>query len=63
MCAMNSVVKMDEAGSRKLDKKKSRGRIDGMISLVMACSVASADQHEKHVYSVNVDDLLESMSA
>ena len=42
MCAANAVVKTDEAGSRKLDKKKSRGRIDGMVSLAMACEVANA---------------------
>lgn len=61
MCAMNSVVKMDEAGSRKLDKKKSRGRIDGMIALVMASAIASEDQHEKPVYSVDLDSILEAV--
>ncbi len=40
MCAANSVVRSDEAGSRKLDKKRSRGRIDGMVALAMATSVA-----------------------
>ena len=42
MCAANAVVKTDEAGSRKLDKKRSRGRIDGMVALAMACEVANA---------------------
>jgi phage terminase large subunit-like protein len=41
MCAANSVVKTDEAGNRKLDKKRSHGRIDGMVALAMATSVAS----------------------
>jgi phage terminase large subunit-like protein len=59
MCAMNSVVKMDEAGSRKLDKKRSRGRIDGMVALTMACAVASEDHHELHVYPVELDKILE----
>ena len=59
MCAMNSVVKTDEAGGRKLDKKRSRGRIDGMVSLVMACAVASEDQHEQPVYPVELDMILE----
>lgn len=40
MCAGNAVVKKDDAGNRKLTKAGSRGRIDGMISLVMALSVA-----------------------
>jgi phage terminase large subunit-like protein len=61
MCAMNSVIKMDEAGSRKLDKKKSRGRIDGMVALVMASAVASEDQHERPVYSVDLNSILEAV--
>ncbi|EPE98604.1 terminase large subunit [Rhizobium grahamii] len=40
MCAGNAVVKKDDAGNRKLTKAGSRGRIDGMVSLVMALSVA-----------------------
>jgi phage terminase large subunit-like protein len=41
MCAANAVVKRDEADGRKLDKLKSRGRIDGIVALAMALSVAS----------------------
>ena len=59
MCAANSVVKMDEAGGRKLDKKRSRGRIDGMVALAMACAVASEDQHERPVYPVKLESILE----
>lgn len=40
MCAANAVVRRDPAGNRKLDKARSRGRIDGMIALAMAVSVA-----------------------
>ena len=40
MCAANSVIESDAAGNRKLTKKKSRGRIDGLIALVMAIGVA-----------------------
>lgn len=40
MCAENSVVVKDPAGNRKLDKAKSRGRIDGMIALAMAVAVS-----------------------
>ncbi len=40
MCAANAVVKRDEAGNRKLDKPKSRGRIDGMVGLAMAHGAA-----------------------
>src|SRR5690606_16977606 len=38
MCASNAVVRSDEAANRKLDKKRSRGRIDGMVALAMACA-------------------------
>lgn len=40
MCAANAVVTSDPAGNRKLDKAKSTGRIDGMVALAMARSVA-----------------------
>lgn len=40
MCAANSVVTSDPAGNRKLDKAKATGRIDGMVALAMALSVA-----------------------
>lgn len=40
MCAANAVVKMSPTGSRKLDKAKSSGRIDGMVALAMAMGVA-----------------------
>ena len=41
MCAANATVKADPAGNRKLDKMKSHGRIDGMVALAMAQSVAA----------------------
>jgi phage terminase large subunit-like protein len=40
MCAQNATVKADEKGNRTLDKKKSHGRIDGMVALAMATAVA-----------------------
>ncbi len=40
MCAANAVVQTDPAGNRKLAKDKSYGRIDGMVALAMARSVA-----------------------
>lgn len=41
MCASNAVVQSDPSGNRKLAKHKSRGRIDGMVALAMALSVAA----------------------
>lgn len=40
MCAANATVQTDPAGNRKLSKSKSHGRIDGMVALTMAMSVA-----------------------
>lgn len=41
MCAANAVVQQDPAGNKKFAKNKSRGRIDGLVSLAMAMSVAA----------------------
>jgi phage terminase large subunit-like protein len=40
MCASNSVVESPDGSNRKLSKKKSSGRIDGMVALCMAVGVA-----------------------
>jgi phage terminase large subunit-like protein len=40
MCVGNAVVSKDAAGGRKLDKARSSGRIDGLVALAMALSVA-----------------------
>jgi phage terminase large subunit-like protein len=52
MCAANAVVQSDPSGNRKLAKDKSSGRIDGMVSLAMARSVAStAEVSNRHYVS------------
>lgn len=40
MCMMNATVRPDPSGNRKLDKQKSRGRIDGAVALAMAAAMA-----------------------
>lgn len=47
MCAANAVVTTNPAGDRKLDKAKANGRIDGMIALAMARSVAGTIQPKR----------------
>lgn len=49
MCAANAIIVQDAAGNRKMDKSKSTGRIDGMVSLAMAVGVAMgpADGNEE----------------
>ena len=47
MCAANAVVQTDPSGNRKLAKHKSNGRIDGMVSLAMAKSIATTAEPTK----------------
>ncbi len=44
MCAANATVERNSAGKRKLSKSKSNGRIDGMVALAMAMSVAATEE-------------------
>jgi phage terminase large subunit-like protein len=46
MCAENAVAVMDPAGNRKQDKRKSTGRIDGMVALAMYVGKASTQPIE-----------------
>lgn len=46
MCAANAIVTKDPAGSRKLDKAKATGRIDGLQALAMAMGVASSSDEQ-----------------
>lgn len=51
MCASNARVAIDDAGNRKLTKRKSTGRIDGMIALAMMVGAGtSAAPAEPSVY-------------
>lgn len=54
MCAANAMVSKDPAGSRKLDKMKTSGRIDGMQALTMAAGLAGRE----HEGTGNLDDYL-----
>jgi len=46
-CVANSVVTLDAARNRKLDKSKATGRIDGAVALAMACgAMARGDEGE-----------------
>lgn len=47
MCAMNTRVQADPAGSRKFDKLKSTGRIDGIVALAMALNGATGAKPEE----------------
>lgn len=47
MCAANAIIVQDAAGNRKMDKSKSTGRIDGMVSLAMAVGVMALDSGDE----------------
>lgn len=46
-CAGNAVVHADGMGNRMFDKKRSRGRIDGMVTIAMAVGAATASEKPK----------------
>ena len=62
MCAANAVVERDAAGNRKLAKNKARGRIDGMVALAMAMSVAGTWQDNSGAIE-NMNSFFESLGA
>lgn len=45
-CAANAVVVEDDAGNRKLSKRKATGRIDGVVAAIMAVGIAARDEPE-----------------
>ncbi len=52
MCAANAIAIRDAADNRKFDKAKATGRIDGMVALAMAVSIASQGlEQRRSVYS------------
>jgi phage terminase large subunit-like protein len=52
-CAANAVVEPDGMGNRMFNKKRSRGRIDGMvtIAMVVGAATAAAKPKKKSVYA------------
>ena len=46
MCASNAVTQTDPAGNRKFEKHKSNGRIDGIVAMAMAMSMAETPELE-----------------
>lgn len=44
MCAANAITTKDPAGSRKLDKSRATGRIDGLQAMAMAFGVAQTTE-------------------
>lgn len=42
-CAANAAIQSDGQKNRAFDKKRSRGRIDGIVTLAMACGSATSE--------------------
>ena len=57
MCMMNATVRPDPSGNRKLDKQKSRGRIDGAVALTMATAMAGTYEGS----SEDIGDFIDNM--
>jgi phage terminase large subunit-like protein len=49
--AANAVVTRDPAGGRKFDKAKSTGRIDALVALAMALSLALLRAEKQKVFA------------
>ncbi|NEX61722.1 terminase large subunit [Noviherbaspirillum galbum] len=49
MCAANAVVTKDPAGSRKLDKSRTTGRIDGLQAMAQAFGIAARTDENANV--------------
>ncbi len=45
-CAANAALREDGAGNRWIEKRRSRGKIDGLVALAMAAGAATAVPHE-----------------
>lgn len=46
-CAANVTITADGQGNRAFDKKRSRGRIDGMVTIAMAVGAATATERPR----------------
>jgi phage terminase large subunit-like protein len=57
-CASNAVLVSDAQKNRAFDKKKSRGRIDGLVTIAMAVGAATAHEVEPQIsaYDRMTDD-------
>lgn len=55
-CAANAVYQEDPAGNRKVDKRKSTGRVDGIVAGVMATSLTIGDLEEEDSLSDHLEN-------
>lgn len=58
ICAQNAIIREDGFGNRMFDKARSRGRIDGVVTLAMAVGSATAAMEDKVGSYLQDDGLL-----
>lgn len=58
MCASNAIIISDAMNNRAFDKKRSRGRIDGLVSIAEAVGAADAEFAE----DAGMDDYFKSLA-
>lgn len=51
-CAANAALDDDAQGNRCFDKKRSRGRIDGLVTIAMATGAALMNEHAAPKYQI-----------
>lgn|GEM_PF-2323555 len=61
-CAANVVVDSDDAGYRKMSKRKSIGRIDGIVASVMACGILEDIQTRSAYDGLTAEQIKERMA-
>ncbi|WP_336067195.1 terminase large subunit [Nitratireductor rhodophyticola] len=50
VCASNAIIITDGQGNQAFDKRRSRGRIDGMVSMAMAVGASKSERVGKRSY-------------
>jgi phage terminase large subunit-like protein len=58
ICAKNAITRADGFGNRMFDKERSRGRIDGVVTLAMAVGSATAAIESAQSSYLNSDELM-----
>ena len=58
-CFSNAIATLDPAGNRKLDKSKTRFRIDGAVAIVMALGLKARDRENENT---DLDDFLNNLT-
>lgn len=58
MCAANAAVIEDAQKNRAFDKKKSRGRIDGLVTIAMAAGAATMNEADgRSVWDIDAENI------